>query len=156
MATVVQGHKPGFQLFFFINQSVTFCYFLLLRWCNLFLSSSFPEPRLSSLPSLSISFLVCSPFIILLGKVNIFLRSFSTTSCNHKFHFSTLYSFLFFNAFLLFLLSLYGPFTQFFLCDFTIWNFDYFELNFLSNNFFFQDFEFQISRHFDDILRFLK
>lgn len=114
MATVVQGHKPGFQLFFFINQSVTFCYFLLLRWCNLFLSSSFPEPRLSSLPSLSISFLVCSPFIILLGKVNIFLRSFSTTSCNHKFHFSTLYSFLFFNAFLLFLLNLYGPFTQFF------------------------------------------
>lgn len=95
MATVVQGHKPGFQLFFFINQSVTFCYFLLLRWCNLFLSSSFPEPRLSSLPSLSISFLVCSPFIILLGKVNIFLRSFSTTSCNHKFHFSTLYSFFF-------------------------------------------------------------
>lgn len=45
--------------------SVTFCYFLLLSWCNLFLSSSFPKPRLSSLSSLSISFLVCSPFIIL-------------------------------------------------------------------------------------------
>jgi hypothetical protein len=37
---------------------------------------------------------------------------------------------------------------KFFLCDFTIWNFDYFELNFLSNNFFFKI----LSSRFLDIL----